>query len=319
MRSMLIRTTLLIASFPLACSDGPAPGECRTNSDCRPGEACLDASCAALCRSDRDCATGTICRDDVCVAGIRTDVPVIEAIDADGVADETEGHVSHRLRGKLTIVGRNLEGAGVTLSRNNSTWDLEICSATSSQLVVAMPAALDAGVYLLRVASQAGACDSQLPILQGEVGPQGAQGPQGPQGMQGMQGVQGPAGPAGPTVPPRAIWTPDVRAGCPPATSAAGDVLMSQAFNLPAASPVQVNAHIISHAAGRRDASLIVDGSAVTHDLARTEVADWIDHELFWVGELGAGDHTVEVRAASAVGYGCGGLWGNIGTLIFDH
>lgn len=186
-------TRLLVVSFALVLLAG-APGcskktstggsdGCSSNSDCAPGEACLDSGCERLCDSDRDCDTGLFCESDVCVPGQRADIPTINAIDADGGPDTAAGHVDHRIDRTLTILGENLAGADATLSDGSNSWPLEICSNDGSQMVVTLPQGLvDGADYTLSVATQAGACDTTLPVLQGQQGPAGADGAQGDAG-----------------------------------------------------------------------------------------------------------------------------------------
>lgn len=124
---------------------------------------------------------------------------------------------------------------------------------------------------------------------------------------------------AGPPLRPSVMFTTDQRGGCPNPTAAVGDPQLTQTLNLTSAATVQVTAHMISDASGRRDLSLWVDNGLVSASLGRTEVVDWYDHQLSWVGTFAAGQHTIQLRAGSAAAYGCGGNWGSISTLILQQ
>lgn len=188
-----MRILLALAVILSGCPGETTPGGgCDSNSACQPGEACIDDACLKLCTSDRDCGGDAICENDTCVTGTREDLPIIEGIEADGSVDDDPAHVGQRIASHLTILGQHFEGANVRLADGDSTWDLDLCTAESDRLVVAMPTDLAAGTYTLTVVSQAGACDANLPVLQGEVGPQG---PAGPAGVAGPTGPQGPPGP----------------------------------------------------------------------------------------------------------------------------
>jgi hypothetical protein len=112
----------------------------------------------------------------VCIPGARETVPVILGINGDGSTDPATDHTDNHIDRRLIITGENFDGAGVTVSNDAETWDLPICEAETTRLVVEMPADLTDGTYLLTVASQAGACSSDLPVVKGEKGDTGPQG-----------------------------------------------------------------------------------------------------------------------------------------------
>jgi hypothetical protein len=172
----------LVLSFALAACTDTAPGNtgaCNATAECSPGQVCLSGVCAKLCSSDRDCAGGQICRLEVCTAGTRDNAPLILSIGADGMADAQTGHTAQHLRRHVTVWGENFEGAAVHLFGAGLDTDLEVCARDEGFIEVALPDGVVAATYSLSVATQAGACDAQLPILQGEPGPAGADGADG--------------------------------------------------------------------------------------------------------------------------------------------
>ena len=87
------------------------------------------------------------------------------------------------------------------------TWPMTVISATDTQLVIFLPAAVPDGTHLLTIARGNGDKDRGAFIMsvgspgQGSAGPQGpagAAGPAGPAGPKGDTGATGAAGPAGP-------------------------------------------------------------------------------------------------------------------------
>jgi hypothetical protein len=195
---------LVALSTPLAslwaCTDGrSSTGGCGMAADCKAGEVCVANQCTRVCRSDVDCDTGAHCVDDTCQEGTRPDAsaPIITAIDGDqtGSSDGATDHTAHHTTGRLQLVGSNFDGAAVDLVDGTTATPLEICSATSSKLVVVLPTTLVGGrSYGIRVYNQAGECNATLPVLQGEPGDQGLQGIQGVQGIAGVAGAKGDAG-----------------------------------------------------------------------------------------------------------------------------
>ncbi|MDI7268996.1 MAG: hypothetical protein QME96_13490, partial [Myxococcota bacterium] len=117
---------------------------------------------------------------------------------------------------------------------------------------------------------------------------------------------------------PRTIFTPDTRAGCPPAATAGN--LIAQTVNVPNGGTVHVTGRIISYTSGRRDLHLLINGVAQVNNLGRTEVVDWLDHVVVWTGWLAPGTHTISIRTPNTtIGFGCGGPWGSITTIVFDR
>lgn len=95
-------------------------------------------------------------------------------------------------------------------------FQLDLMSATPSQVVAWLPEAVAPGAYLLTLARRVPGLDGRHPAKtafaafhvtigavgsEGPVGPTGPQGPQGETGPPGADGLQGPAGPSGPHGP----------------------------------------------------------------------------------------------------------------------
>jgi hypothetical protein len=107
----------------------------------------------------------------------------------------------------LTIDGSNL-GPGVASVILGSFGPLTVVSQTANQLVLALPAELHAGNYVLsvQIGNGGGNFDESVVTVgtvgatgpAGPAGPQGVPGPAGPAGATGPAGPQGPAGPEGP-------------------------------------------------------------------------------------------------------------------------
>jgi hypothetical protein len=163
----------IIALATVGCSNNGASTECRPSS-CPAGYVCVDRECRQVCIDDLTCATtDEICDDGICISGTRSGQPAIWSVDGDGSVDPlaAAGHTSHRIGRNLVINGENLDGVRVTLFDTTTTYNLEVCSTSESQLVVQMPDRLTSGAeYQLRVAAQAGSCTATLPVLQGEPG-----------------------------------------------------------------------------------------------------------------------------------------------------
>src|SRR5689334_21047054 len=87
------------------------------------------------------------------------------------------------------------------------TWPMTVISATDTQLVIFLPAAVPDGTHLLTVARGNGDKDRGAFIMslgtegQGAAGPQGPAGPVGPAGPAGPKGDTGATGAAGPAGP----------------------------------------------------------------------------------------------------------------------
>ena len=115
-----------------------------------------------------------------------------------------------------------------------------------------------------------------------------------------------------------AIYVPDTRPGCPPASAGVGQVLISTTFTLDRGTFTALDARIISSGSGRRDTSLRVDGVTVNKHLVRTEIADWAPHQNAWTGWLASGSHTVSFHGENNIGYGCGGEWGHLSVKFIE-
>jgi hypothetical protein len=122
---------------------------------------------------------------------------------------------------------------------------------------------------------------------------------------------------------PRMVFTPDTRAGCPPAGT--GEDLISQKITVANGATVFVVANDISLGTGRRDMYLYLDGVQLPggYSLVRTEVSDWAEHSISWSGELSAGSHVISVRTPNPnFGFGCyqpPNSWGSISTAVFER
>jgi len=172
----------MVGVFTLAgCGGGKGSSndDCGEAGPCPGGFICIDDECVQLCISDSDCIdASTICVDDgVCQPGTRTDQPVITGIEGDGPVDADPDHTDHHIRRFLTITGEHLDGVDVKLtdSSNHYEW-LDVCQTGSTQIEVALPDNIQEGVHVLTVATQAGACDSTLPVLEGTPGTDGPAG-----------------------------------------------------------------------------------------------------------------------------------------------
>lgn len=109
--------------------------------------------------------------------------------------------VTNRASETLTIRGMNFGAvAPLVFSEQNA---MTVLSATATEIVVALPANVPDGTYLLTVMRGRGAVDrdsfhfTTQAASQGLSGPAGADGAMGPQGATGAQGPAGPQGPAG--------------------------------------------------------------------------------------------------------------------------
>ncbi len=91
-------------------------------------------------------------------------------------------------------------------------------------------------------------------------------------------------------------------------------------FNLPRAQSVSLQAgYTTTTTAGSRYTSLIVDGSFVeTAYESALNAGDWVKHSHFWVGTLGAGNHTVMVQTWSGYGGYCGGAYARASLSFSD-
>ncbi|MFH1398108.1 MAG: hypothetical protein ABIH27_06140 [Candidatus Omnitrophota bacterium] len=116
---------------------------------------------------------------------------------------------------------------------------------------------------------------------------------------------------------PRVIYTPDNRAGCPPAAAANTD-LYGQTFTLARSATVVVAVDTITTYTTRTDTALYVDGVSRRSTLTDTTSASWKPVHIIWGGTLAAGAHTVSIRSSIANTVGCGTTWGGITTTIYE-
>ncbi len=111
-----------------------------------------------------------------------------------------------RVNETLTIRGQSFGTAAPQVLCE--TYEMTVMSASETELVVYMPAAVPDGTYLLTVAKGPSVNDranfnfavqtaSAKEVVVGPPGPQGPQGEAGPQGLQGPTGAQGPVGAQG--------------------------------------------------------------------------------------------------------------------------
>lgn len=123
------------------------------------------------------------------------------------------------------------------------------------------------------------------------------------------------------TRPPRCIRTGDTVSGCPPSRST-GTQIATTTFTLanPAAIVVEAITIRTNNQGGRCDLGLFVNGSQVdqTLDYNDGNTSDWQDAVLGYMGDLGAGTHTIDYRGINCGGWGCGDEWGHLQVLIFE-
>ncbi|MBI5508643.1 MAG: hypothetical protein HY903_07810 [Deltaproteobacteria bacterium] len=158
------------------------------STSCPAGEVFVDGGCRRVCHVDVACLAGEACIADVCQACANCRiVPQVDGVDGTGTADGATGHAAHHLNAtaSVVLVGQNLDGASVRLSgAGHPEVDLLACGEqTSTRLEVALPADVVAGSqYILTVMNQAGACTTQVTVLQGEKGAKGSVGAKGDPG-----------------------------------------------------------------------------------------------------------------------------------------
>ncbi len=159
-----MRIMILAASLLVACSNNAA------SQNCASGQIPHDGGCATLCESSGECPISTCCDDGLCLANA-TCIPEIISVSATGSMDNTDGHLPNHVVDRLVIDGQNLLGATAFLALDNQEQALEPCAAaTLTQMVVALPDDVVADNYTLSVRNQAGACNTTLPLAQGERG-----------------------------------------------------------------------------------------------------------------------------------------------------
>ena len=96
----------------------------------------------------------------------------------------------------------------------------------------------------------------------------------------------------------------DKRSGCPPIAPAYSD-LIKQNFTVLQPSIVELSGHMIRNATGRADLYLFVDGQQKDWSLTYTSSIKWEGVQLHWVGQVGAGKHTVSLRSDKENVWGC--------------
>ncbi|MFC1610986.1 hypothetical protein ACFL6C_08510 [Myxococcota bacterium] len=160
---------LSIVVFAVGClrCDGSDPAGCPA------GQVMNDGACATICSATHQCDAGLCCDGGVC-APCSFGPPEVLAVNGTGSYDSDRAHTENRLHDRLVIEGENLALATATLtgpSPSVQSYPLPPCAAASeNELVVALPASLAQGTFVLTVTNQAGQCDADLRILQGEPG-----------------------------------------------------------------------------------------------------------------------------------------------------
>lgn len=118
------------------------------------------------------------------------------------------------------------------------------------------------------------------------------------------------------------IYTTDNAPGCPPDRGTIVPnvtVLISQSFVLDRPANLHTTAQIDTYGTGNRATRLFVDQVVVNASDTSTDSLVWITSMHGWVGTLGEGPHTIELRAVSpGFGYGCGPTYGNIATSFSE-
>jgi hypothetical protein len=165
-------------------SSGPGATPCVTYKDCAGGEVCVDGKCATICMKTSQCPEGQVCDKNACVPDTTPspDAPVITSIEGTGSSDDTPGHTTRHLKDRIIVNGERLKDAVATLTGINpvrAAVTLAPClDGTDTRLEVALPTEIVAGEYQLSVANQAGVCNANLNLLQGEPGSLDASGAQ---------------------------------------------------------------------------------------------------------------------------------------------
>jgi hypothetical protein len=153
---------------------------CVRGTDCAGGEVCLDRCCSRVCNYTADCLPDQHCADGHCVDNSQTigEAPVIESVNGTGSVDGASDHAPRHLRDRLVITGQHLANATAQLvPAVGAAYDLVACVApTDTELQVALPTDIAAGAYGLVIANQAGSCNADLRLLQGEAGSLSASG-----------------------------------------------------------------------------------------------------------------------------------------------
>jgi hypothetical protein len=134
-------------------------------------------------------------------------------------AETKESARSKHRRGPLVVLSTAVDRVNQTVTIRGSafgsqapqvlfeTYPMTVISATDSEIVAFLPAAVSDGTYLLSVLRGAAERDRAFFVMTvttagdgkaGPAGPQGDRGPAGPQGAPGAIGLKGDTGPAGP-------------------------------------------------------------------------------------------------------------------------
>ncbi|MFC1609385.1 hypothetical protein ACFL6C_00365 [Myxococcota bacterium] len=159
----MIRPVMLVVCL-VSCSD-------RKTTACPAGEVEYDGACRQVC-TNTCTESGMCCHDAVCLP-CSGQPPVVSHVDGSGSPDTSGGeHGEKHIRDRLLISGQYLSDATAILVGQPplaASHALNPClPATEDQLQVSLPTDLEAGDYALTVTNQAGSCDVDLRILQGE-------------------------------------------------------------------------------------------------------------------------------------------------------
>ncbi|MBI5507709.1 MAG: hypothetical protein HY903_03035 [Deltaproteobacteria bacterium] len=179
----------LLLSCTWSCNGSVTTGNggqgsaCVKDSDCNSGVLCISGTCQAVCIYDSNCEPGNVCRNGSCVPGTPTgEAPIIETANGSGSIDVTGGHTERHLMDRLVVTGQHLLGAEATLTGIDpprAATNLVACNAgTDTRVELALPTDIVKGSYLLTFSNQAGACNANLSLLQGEPGSLDASGAQ---------------------------------------------------------------------------------------------------------------------------------------------
>ena len=142
-------------------------------------------------------------------------------------------------------------------------------------------------------------------------------------------------GSAGITRAPRAIFTGDGVAGCPP-TRACGTRIAESVFTTTSDCVILAQAIIIRRLSntncdgvqrdGRCDMQLqgAFSGASSGQQLDRTldyndgDTGNWQEAVMGWMGTVSAGSHSIFMSSDTCRGWGCEGTWGHVQVYIFE-
>lgn len=199
---------LLVAqmTLQLSCQGQPAGSQCSADKACPGGQTCKDFKCFAVCANSDNCNLVT----DACVEGLcqayshgcisnndcidaswycpqtgfcakksTAAIPSITNVSGSGLADTTSSSQPYYLCDRLVVDGENLASATFTLTGPDSS-EISVPTApangstnTDTHMELTLPSSLTAGTYVLAAANAAGSCNTSVPVLQGQPGPQG--------------------------------------------------------------------------------------------------------------------------------------------------